>query len=179
MPITTDKWESAFLSTTIHFLLLVSFRGSATFTKSLIAAQQLFYYNTFTYEFNLPNSFAQSIPVLTQLQNKEYNKVNLRYPTSNGIRTSISESSAHFHKDSEVPRWPELQAFRKNWRVGKGFVQRPRGSRTEVFDQSGDMESSERRRSEPSLSVRSEQETIGMRFSPNFRSQLFLPDYEC
>lgn len=47
------------------------------FKEIYYSAQQLFYYNTFTYQFNLPQSFANQFPVLSQLKNKEYNKVGI------------------------------------------------------------------------------------------------------
>ncbi|CAI2348427.1 unnamed protein product [Caenorhabditis sp. 36 PRJEB53466] len=64
-------------------------------------AQQLFYYNTFTYQFNLPASFANAIPVLTQLKNKEYNKS----PPLTSIKVLKSLGGQNFKHFAKTGEW--------------------------------------------------------------------------
>ncbi|CAB76843.1 Cell death-related nuclease 6 [Caenorhabditis elegans] len=64
-------------------------------------AQQLFYYNTFTYQFNLPQSFANQFPVLSQLKNKEYNKS----PPLTSTKVLKSLGGQHFRHFAKTGEW--------------------------------------------------------------------------
>ncbi|CAO4370585.1 unnamed protein product [Caenorhabditis nigoni] len=64
-------------------------------------ANQLFYYNTFTYVFNLPQTFAAAFPVLNQLQNGLYNK----NPPLTSIRVIKSLGGQNFKHFAKTGEW--------------------------------------------------------------------------
>ncbi|CAI5445620.1 unnamed protein product [Caenorhabditis angaria] len=70
---------------------------SLGFNSLADVAQQLFFYNTFTYQFNLPDYFANSVPLLTRLQKGDYQQ-SPPYTNSKIFKTLGGQSFRHFAK---------------------------------------------------------------------------------
>uniref|UniRef100_A0A8R1DJZ5 Uncharacterized protein n=1 Tax=Caenorhabditis japonica TaxID=281687 RepID=A0A8R1DJZ5_CAEJA len=71
------------------------------FPSEWTMANQLFFYNTFTYQFNLPPFFSAAVPVLNQLKNGEYNKS----PPLTSIRVLKSLAGQNFKHFAKTGEW--------------------------------------------------------------------------